>query len=143
MDITNPRYPSVKSKALKLSNLIFDMKTKTCYLVSEYGGELSNPWTENLKVFIDKDKAMEFIKEKESLTEESLTIGLEEFNLLIQEVMDKEPENLGISFPELIIKYFPEEPRYTLEELQKTEEIQKRIDNLWEGVTFETLELCQ
>ena len=42
------------------------MKTKTCYLVSEYGGELSNPWTENLKVFIDKDKAMEFIKEKES-----------------------------------------------------------------------------
>lgn len=119
------------------------MKTKTCYLVSEYGGELSNPWTENLKVFIDKDKAMEFIKEKESLTEESLTIGLEEFNLLIQEVMDKEPENLGISFPELIIKYFPDEPRYTLEELQKTEEIQKRIDNLWEGVTFETLELCQ
>ena len=57
--------------------------------------------------------------------------------------MDKEPENLGISFPELIIKYFPDEPRYTLEELQKTEEIQKRIDNLWEGVTFETLELCQ
>ena len=107
------------------------MKTKTCYLVSEYGGEWSNPWTENLKVFIDKDKAMEFIKEKESLTEESLTIGLEEFNLLIQEVMDKEPE------------YFPDEPRYTLEELQKTEEIQKRIDNLWEGITFETLELCQ
>ena len=119
------------------------MKTKTCYLVSEYGGEWSNPWTENLKVFIDKDKAMEFIKEKESLTEESLTIGLEEFNLLIQEVMDKEPENLGISFPELIIKYFPDAPRYTLEELQKTEEIQKRIDNLWEGITFETLELCQ
>jgi hypothetical protein len=138
-----PRYPSVKSKVIKRSNLIFDMKTKTCYLVSEYGDEWENSWTKNLKVFLNKDKANEFKKEKESLTEESLTIGLEEFGMLIQAVMEKEPENLGISFPELIIKYFPDEPRYTLEELQKTEEIQERVDNLWEGIQIEEIELCQ
>ena len=119
------------------------MKTKICYLVSEYGDEWENSWTKNLKVFLDKDKAIEFKKEKESLTEESLTVGLEEFGMLIQEVMEKEPENLGISFPELIIKYFPDEPRYTLEELQKTEEIQERIDNLWGGIQIEEIELCQ
>lgn len=119
------------------------MKTKTCYLVSEYGGEWENSWTKNLKVFLDRNKANEFKKEKESLTEESLTIGLEEFGMLVQTVMEKEPENLGISFPELIIRYFPNEPRYTLEELQKTEEIQERIDNLWGGIQIEEIELCQ
>ena len=128
---------------MTLSNLINDMKT-ICYLVSEYGDDGNgDSWTNNLRVFLDKNKALIFKKEKESLTEKSLTIGLEEFGLLVETVMEKEPENLDITFPELIIKYYPEEPRYTLEELQKTEELQKRIDNLWEGIKIEEIELCQ
>jgi hypothetical protein len=128
---------------MTLSNLINDMKT-ICYLVSEYGDDGNGgSWTNNLRVFLDKNKALIFKKEKESLTEKSLTIGLEEFGLLVETVMEKESENLNITFPELIIKYYPEESRYTFEELRKTEELQKRIDNLWEGIKIEEIELCQ
>ena len=119
------------------------MKT-ICYLVSEYGDNGNgSSWINNLRVFLDKNKALIFKKEKESLTEKSLTIGLEEYGLLVETVMRKEPKNLDITFPELIIKYFPEESRYTLIELQKTEELQERIDNLWEGIKIEEIELCQ
>ena len=128
---------------MTLSNLINDMKT-ICYLVSEYGDNGNgSSWINNLRVFLDKNKALIFKKEKESLTEKSLTIGLEEYGLLVETVMRKEPKNLDITFPELIIKYFPEESRYTLAELQKTEELQERIDNLWEGIKIEEIELCQ
>lgn len=128
---------------MTLSNLINDMKT-ICYLVSEYGDNGNgSSWINNLRVFLDKNKALIFKKEKESLTEKSLTIGLEEYGLLVETVMRKEPKNLDITFPELIIKYFPEESRYTLIELQKTEELQERIDNLWEGIKIEEIELCQ
>lgn len=128
---------------MTLSNLINDMKT-ICYLVSEYGDNGNgSSWINNLRVFLDKNKALIFKKEKESLTEKSLTIGLEEYGLLVETVMGKEPKNLDITFPELIIKNFPEESRYTLAELQKTEELQERIDNLWEGIKIEEIELCQ
>lgn len=115
------------------------MKTKKCYLVSEYGDRWEDFWTKNLRVFLDKNEALKFKKEKESLVKENLTVKLEEFEELVQKVMCKEPKCINISFSELINKYYPE---YNLEELQKTEEFQERIHNRWEGITIEELELC-
>lgn len=131
---------SLKSKALKRSNLIFDMNTKKCYVVIEYGGEWEDKWENVVCVFIDKTKAEEFVKQNTDL---ELTISLEEFGMLQEVILQKmnDSEN-SLPWPELIQKYFPGEPRYTLEELRKTEEAQTREDYDWYGYMIEERDLC-
>lgn len=89
---------------------------------------------------MDKTKAEEFVKQNTDL---ELTISLEEFGMLQEMVSQKmnDSEN-QVSWPELIQKYFPGEPRYTLEELKKTEEVQTREEWDWNGYTIEERDLC-
>lgn len=131
---------SLKSKALKRSNLIFDMNTKKCYVVIEHGGQFEDSWENVVCVFMDKTKAEEFVKQNTNL---ELTISLEEFGMLQEMVSQKmnDSEN-SLPWPELIQKYFPGEPRYTLEELKKTEEVQTREEWDWNGYTIEERNLC-
>ena len=126
---------SPKSKAIKLSNLIFDMKNKICYVASEFGGSLEDKWEKVLCVFLDKNKANEFKKSQESLHS---SISLEEYELLSETIDPSE-----VDIPKGIIEKYKDEPRYTLEELRKTEELRRRKDWDWQGILIEEIELCQ
>ena len=88
-------------------------------------------------VFTAKDT---FVKQNTDL---ELTISLEEFGMLQEVILQKmnDSEN-SLPWPELIQKYFPGEPRYTLEELRKTEEAQTREDYDWYGYMIEERDLC-
>ena len=126
---------SPTSQAIKLSNLIFDMKTKICYVASEFGGSLEDKWEKVLCVFLDKNKANEFKKSQESLCS---SISLEEYELLSETIDPSE-----VDIPKGIIEKYKDEPRYTLEELRKTEELRRREDWDWQGILIEEIELCQ
>lgn len=111
------------------------MKNKICYVASEFGGSLENNWGKVLCVFLDKNKANEFKKSQELLHS---SISLEEYELLSETIDPSE-----IDIPKGIMEIYKDEPRYTLEELRKTEELRRRKDWDWQGILIEEIELCQ
>ena len=112
---------------------------KTCYIVSEYGGDYGEYYETPIKVFLSEENAKKYI---ESHQEIEISISPEEFQKALKIAWNDFPEDTNTPFPELIIKTdkFPE---WSLEELSKTDEYLRRKEDNWMGFIIKEIELCQ
>ena len=116
---------------------------KICYIVYEVGGDSWEYYEHPLKVFLSKENAENYVKSNsKEITESSLSISPEEFQIALDIAFDEFPGDTKTSFPELILKTgkFPE---WSLEELSKTDEYERRRENNWIGLDIIEVELCQ
>lgn len=117
------------------------MKT-TCFIVSEFGGDFGEQWETPLKVFLSKEKANEYINSINDISEDSLHISQEQYQMAIEIALDDFPDDKKTPLPELILKTgkFPE---WSLEDLNLTEEYIRRKEYHWIGFRIDEIELCQ
>ena len=116
---------------------------KTCFIVSEYGGEQWEYYEFPVKVFLSKENAENFIKtESTEITKDSLSISPESFQMAVEIALDDFPDDKTTSLPELICMTgkFPE---WSLEDLKVTDKYLRRKENNWVGFRIEEVEICQ
>lgn len=116
---------------------------KTCYIVSELIGGSWEYYEIPQKVFLSKENANKYIEsESIEITEESLSISVDQFQDALKEAWDEFPDDKQTSFPELIVKT-GKHPEWKLEDLKMTDKFIRRSEDHWVGFSIKEIELCQ